>query len=82
MSASKLIKTEFKFYVGKVTKTFSVYHNLPDTFGLSVENAFDSWLFRTNTYTAASFCKYVMSKQYEYVCMTETTMKRLNKLGT
>jgi hypothetical protein len=78
MKQLKLIKTEFKFDIGKVTKRFSVYHNLPDTFGLSIENAFDSWLFRTSNYTPGAFCRYVMSKQDEYVCMTEKTFKRLN----
>ena len=78
MSHAKLTKTDFKFEVGKATKTFSIYHNLPDTNGLSIENAFDNWLFRTSNYTSSAFCKYVMSKADHFVCMTEKTFKRLN----
>lgn len=45
---------------GKKIK-FSVNHNLSE-FGLNIEDAVHNWVYRTNEYTAKSFCQYVVSK--------------------
>lgn len=52
----------------------SVEHNLfSGEFGLSIENAFDAWLFRTTTYTVESFCAYVRSKSPAFICKPKET---------
>jgi len=43
------------------TTTFTVEHNLND-YGLDIENALWSWMYRTNDLSIESFCKYVISK--------------------
>jgi len=68
-----------RFYVDYKEYNFKVYHNLPDTFGLSFEDAFNSWLYRTRSFTGKSLCKYIMSKNSEYICMTEEQFNRLNQ---
>lgn len=49
---------------------FAVYHNLSE-FGLSIHDAFDNWWPRTEVFTEASFCEYVMSKDSGIVCLNE-----------
>jgi hypothetical protein len=75
----KLVLAEIEFEVDAKPVKFSVYHNLPDTFGLSLQDALENWFIRTDKYTAASLCNYIKNKGIEYVCMTETQYKRLNK---
>lgn len=77
----KLIKADVEFKVkGKPIK-FSVIHNLPNDFGLSFNNALDNWLERTNTFTAHSLCKYILSKQTGFVAITENQYQRISKYG-
>jgi hypothetical protein len=57
-------------YDGKLVN-FTVYHNLPKTFGLNFDNAVANWIVRTKHLTALSLCNYIMSKGTGYSCMTE-----------
>lgn len=78
------MNTEFnvasvQFYVGKTKKKFKIYHNLPETQGLSFQNAFDSWVIRTNKPTAKSLCDYIKNKDTGYLVFTEKQWEDLNK---
>jgi hypothetical protein len=42
---------------------FDIYHNLPDTPGLSLSDAISNWVVRTKKYDAASLCNYINSKR-------------------
>jgi len=78
----KITKTDIKFEVNKIPHAFTVYQNLPETRGLSIEDALNSWVHRTKTYTVYSFCKYVMKKDPSIICIDEETFNRVKKLGT
>jgi len=54
-----------------------VYHNLPNTWGLNIENAFPNWEMRTDKETAEDFVKYVKSKNTGHDIMTEEDYKKL-----
>ena len=69
---------EISFNTDDKQHSFDVYHNLK-SFGLSIESAFDNWVYRTKKYSVKSFCKYVMSKDVQIVCMDKITWDRLNK---
>lgn len=79
---TKLIKADVQFNVAGKPVKFSVIHNMPKTFGLSFDCALDNWLARTKTFTAKSLCRYIMSKQYNVVAMTESEYKRLSEYGS
>lgn len=72
-----LTKSEIKFNVDGVPHEFTVVHNL-NLCGLSIESALDNWLARTKKFTSNNFCKYVMSKDVQIVCMSEGDFNRLN----
>lgn len=74
----KLKEADIEFVVGDRLHKFKVIHNLPEIFGLSMENAVNSWVVRTKVYTADSLCKYIMSKSSKYVSMTEKQFKRIS----
>lgn len=78
----EITKTDVKFKVNGKPVSFSVIHNLPETFGLSFNNALDCWLARTKKYTAKSLVKYINSKHTRYVAMTEKQYDRICKLNT
>lgn len=74
----KIRKVYVGFSVGDdETKSFTIYHNLPDTAGLSLLDAVNSWLARTNKFTAKSLCDYIKSKHTNYVAMTPKQFDRL-----
>ena len=81
MKTPELIKADIKFKVDGVLVEFSVIHNLPKTFGASLDCALTNWLARTDKFTAKSLCKYIMSKNTGVICMTEKQFERLNKLS-
>ena len=74
---SEYFMAEIRFNVGKRKISFNVVHNLPETFGLSMDCAVESWVHRTNKYTAESLCKYINDKDTGYVCMTEKEFMEL-----
>lgn len=62
---SHRVKSSFKKHVIEGLtggKEIVFYHNLPNTFGLSIDGAVMNWAMRTNKYTLESFAKYVASK--------------------
>jgi hypothetical protein len=78
----QLTKSDVKFKVNGKPVSFSIIHNLSETFGLSFNNALDSWLVRTKKHTAKSLVKYINSKQTGCVVMTEKQYDRISKLNT
>ncbi len=72
-------KSEVSLNVGGKQVKFSVIHNLPETFGLSFENALENWMHRTDTFTAKSLVKYIKSKNTGYIAMTEKKYNNLCK---
>lgn len=70
-------KADLKVTVEDKEITFSVIHNLPPRKGLSFENAFESWLTRTETFTPTSLCGYIMGKNTGYICFTEEDWNKL-----
>jgi len=49
---------------------FCIVHNLTNQFGLSLENALESWIVRTDECTEESLVKYIKAKG-NYIAMTE-----------
>lgn len=68
----KLIKSDIELYDHTNDKaiTFSIIHNLPEVPGLSVQDALDNWLQRTDDYTDTSFANYIRSKVSEAAVFT------------
>lgn len=56
-----------KFEADGKSVEFNVKHNLAD-YGLQIENALWSWVFRTLDYSCKSFCEYVRSKDPNIKC--------------
>ena len=73
----KLKSVTISFNVDSFNYSFNIYHNLPDFNGLSIEDALNSWVYRTKEYSAKSFCDYVNSKNSGYVAITEKQFKRM-----
>jgi len=77
---------EIRFKVEDISISFDVYHNLPNTKGLSIDDAVENWVNRTKKYTAKSLCKYINDKSLcnyindkntEFKCFTESEFKKL-----
>ncbi len=66
--------TESVFVLSNNEK-FYIYHNLPETHGLSINDAFQNWIVRTKNYNEKSFVDYVLSKNTGYICMTNKQYK-------
>lgn len=77
-----LIKTDVGFNVGDKKVKFSVVHNLPETRGVSFNDALTNWIERTEYFTAASLCRYIEEKDPTVTCMTMKAFNRLSKIGT
>ncbi len=58
------INSTVSFDVNNKTVSFNIVHNLPEIFGMSLQNAVDNWIFRTEQYTAESLCDYINSKSH------------------
>lgn len=67
----KMTRADIEFNVDKKPVKFVVMHNIPDHFGMSLDDALTNWLYRTKEYTAKSFCAYVRSKQTGFIILTE-----------
>lgn len=65
---AKLQNTNVSFKVGKKEYSFNVWHNLPENSGLSLSDAVQNWICRTNDYTAKSLCNYIDSKDTGFTC--------------
>lgn len=75
----KITKSEIELKVAGRPVKFNVYHNLPKTPGLRIEDAVENWVTRTTNPTAISLCNYIMSKRTGYFCITESEYKRLHQ---
>lgn len=75
----KLIKLDIEFKINKKKVAFSIIHNLPEVHGMSIEDALDNWLARTEEFTAKSLADYVNSKNTGSLIMTEEEYKKLLK---
>ena len=65
----KLIESIVKFNVNGKPKEFIIVHNLPKVFGLNLQCAVESWVERTNKYTAQSLCDYIRHKDTTVIAM-------------
>ena len=54
--------TDIAFTILKRHIRFSVKHNLPNVPGMSIMDAVDNWVHRTDAYTAKSLCAYINGK--------------------
>lgn len=81
MIVSKLHLFRGEIEVNGRKEIITVYHNLPSAHGLSIIDAVENWVIRTKKFTAKSLCKYVMSKDESFVCITEKRFNHLNKTG-
>lgn len=79
MVHNKFYKGEIDFNINGKPYAFSVIHNLSNIPGMTIEGALQNWLERTKVFTDKSFCKYVMSKDESFVCLTQKQYDRLNK---
>jgi hypothetical protein len=75
----KLYEAVIKLNINGQLHRFKIIHNLPNVFGVSINDALDCWIHRTKNYSARSFCEYILSKDSSLVAMTESQFKRLNK---
>lgn len=57
-----LIIREIDFEYNGEKVNFKVAHNLPDTFGASMDDALTNWMFRTDKLTCESLIAYIDSK--------------------
>ncbi|HJY23451.1 MAG TPA: hypothetical protein VJ279_11220 [Hanamia sp.] len=73
----KLKKYAIEFTVKNEPVKFTIVHDLPEQFGLSIGDALESWLARTKEYTAESFCDYVKSKNTGAFIMEENEYNKL-----
>lgn len=73
-----ITKSEIGFKLAGSDRFFTVYHNLEE-FNLDIEAALTNWVYRTDDYSEESFCKYVMSKDEQIVCIPQDQWKRLNE---
>jgi len=65
-----LMKGDMTFNVSGKQHSISVVHNLPETKGLSFNDAAYSWMARTNDFSSRSFCDYINGKDTEYKALT------------
>lgn len=73
-----LVSATVQFFVNKVRFRFMVLHNLPEVHGLSLNDAVNSWVHRTDKFTAQSFCDYIVSKNTDHICI-QATKKNVEK---
>lgn len=64
-------QADISFDVNGKPKKFSVFHNLPEKRGLSINDALINWQARTKKFTARSFCNYIKSKDINFIALTQ-----------
>lgn len=72
-------ETLIKFKANGKEVEFKIIHNLPDTFGLSIEDALNNWIPRTEKHTADSFVSYISFKNTGYLAITEEYYESLKQ---
>lgn len=66
-----LASTDIEFKVDGIPYSFTIFHNLPEKPGLSLQDALNNWIHRTEDYTAQSFVNYIDSKKQGFYALTE-----------
>lgn len=77
MSELEFTKSDVEFKVGDNDVKFSIIHNMPESFGLSFNNALDSWIVRTDDYSDESLVNYIKQKDTGCIAMTESEYDNL-----
>lgn len=67
---------KYKVTIGN-TITFVIYHNLPITPGLCIEDVFKKWVASTHRYSPKSLVIYIRSKCKGYKAYTEEEYKNI-----
>lgn len=75
---SEVIKSIVKFRANGKKRVVAVVHNMPETPGLSFDDAFNNWVHRTTEHTSESFVAYVRSKHTGCMIMTVDKFNTLN----
>ena len=70
----ELYEAEIEFKVKGKKVNFKIIHNIPN----QINNAFESWVYRTKNYTDLDFCEYIKSKDLSFVAITEKEFKGFN----
>lgn len=73
----KVTKSEIQFNVNGSPVSFAIVHDLPEQFGLSISDALNNWLIRTEVFTAESLCAYINSKGTGHKAITEAEYEKL-----
>jgi len=73
----KVVNSEIKFKVGRKKYHFNIVNNLPETFGMSISNAFESWIDRATQITEQSFCNYIKSKDINFIAMPKSEFDKM-----
>ncbi len=80
---SELQQFDVSFFVGKGKHKekvkFSVIHNMPNVFGLSIQNALDNWIPRTEEFTMESFINYIEKKDTGFIIMPKEKFDEILK---
>lgn len=79
MNYDKFTKSEIEFEVKGKNIKFTIVHNLPNVFGMSINDAFENWVYRTNDYSPDSLCEYIHSKDPYFIALTEEEYNALNE---
>lgn len=76
----KVFHSEIKIKVGGKEVILEIVHDLPETFGMSIQNAVDNWLIRTDDYTAQSLCDYIKAKSPERLAVTKAHFDMIKEI--
>lgn len=63
----KLSEIEIEFEFAGVQFHWEIVHNLPKTRGMSIGDALENYIARTDTPTDTGFCNYIQSKGFTAV---------------
>ena len=69
---------EIEFHVDGIKHSFKCINNMPETFGLSLQNAVENWSIRTDDPSFDSLRKYVYDKTPEFRLYTEKEWEELS----
>lgn len=70
-------KTVLTLEIGTRIISFPIWHNL-EHFGVDVKKVFNKWATMRHTLTPEMFCRYIMMRSDEFICLTEKKAKFLN----
>jgi len=75
----KLVNSEIKFKVGRKNYHFNIVNNLPEAFGMSISNAFETWIDRSKQITEQAFCDYITSKGGNFIAMPKSDFDKMQE---